>query len=427
VDGSEDLPNQRALELLHSLVAIPSPSGQEGRAAAWLVEWMAAHGLDASLDAAGNAVGTRGAGPRQVLLLGHIDTFPGDLPVRRDGDWLYGRGTVDAKGPLCAFAAAAAELDVPPGWRVTVVGAVEEEAATSRGARHLLARWPAPAACVIGEPSGWERITLGYKGRLLVEVTLRAPFAHSAGQARPPAEQAVELWNAVVAHCAAFNAGRAAAFDRLDPTLYAIATQDEGAYGTARLSLGFRLPPDVEIANLKSQITNLPGPRGAPVPATQVQAAGAGKSANQQISKSATSNFPRPARRSRGGQSPTSNLQPPTSNLQLPTSNFQSPPSTLQFTFSGAEVAFRAEKNTPLVRACLSSIRGQGGRPRFVLKTGTSDMNVVGPAWGCPIVAYGPGDSALDHTPEERVSLREYLQSIEVLKAMVRILAEERM
>jgi LysW-gamma-L-lysine carboxypeptidase len=385
VDGSEDLPNQRALDLLQSLVAIPSPSRQEGRAAAWLVEWMAAHGLDASLDAAGNAVGTRGAGPRQVLLLGHIDTFPGELPVRRDGDWLYGRGTVDAKGPLCAFAAAAAGLDVPAGWRVTVVGAVEEEAATSRGARHLLAQWPAPAACIIGEPSGWERITLGYKGRLLVEITLRAPFAHSAGQARPPAEQAVELWNAVVAYCAAFNAGREAAFDRLDPTLYHIATQDEGAYGTVQLNLGFRLPPDVQISNLKSQISNL-------------------KSANQQISESANQQISKSA-----------------------ISNLQSLISNLHFTFSGAEVAFRAEKNTRLVRAFLASIREQGGRPRFVLKTGTSDMNVVGPAWGCPIVAYGPGDSALDHTPEERISLGEYLRSIEVLESMVNTLVRERM
>ena len=361
MDGTEELPNQCAIDLLQTLVAIPSPSGQEGEVSAWLADWMAAHGLDAHVDAAGNAVGVRGDGPRQVLLLGHIDTFPGDLPVRREGDWLYGRGTVDAKGPLCAFVSAAASVEVPAGWRVTVVGAVEEEAATSRGARHLLAHWPAPDACVIGEPSGWERITLGYKGRLLVEAHLRAPFAHSAGQARPPAEQAVELWNAVVAYCAAINAGREAAFEQLNPTLYHIATHDEGAYGTARMSLGFRLPPDVQISNLKSQI---------------------------------------------------SNLQSPISNLQL--------------TFSGAEPAFRAEKNTPLVRAFLSSIRGQGGRPRFVLKTGTSDMNVVGPAWGCPIIAYGPGDSVLDHTPEERISLSEYMQSIEVLKSVLRTLTSDR-
>jgi len=49
-------------------------------------------------------------------------------------------------------------------------------------------------------------------------------------------------------------------------------------------------------------------------------------------------------------------------------------------------------------------------------------MNVVGPAWNVPIVAYGPGDSALDHTPRERISLPEYLQSIEVLKNVLHTL-----
>jgi LysW-gamma-L-lysine carboxypeptidase len=43
-------------------------------------------------------------------------------------------------------------------------------------------------------------------------------------------------------------------------------------------------------------------------------------------------------------------------------------------------------------------------------------MNVVGPAWGCPILAYGPGDSALDHTPREHISLAEYGRAIAVLK-----------
>ncbi|MEJ2560954.1 MAG: [LysW]-lysine hydrolase, partial [Anaerolineae bacterium] len=330
-------------------------------AAAWLADWMAAHGFDAQVDTAGNAVGTRGGGPRQAMLLGHIDTFPGELPARREEDWLYGRGTVDAKGPLCAFAAVVASLDISPGWQVTVVGAVEEEAATSRGARHIVAHWPAPDLCIIGEPSGWDRITLGYKGRLLVQAHLRAPFAHSAGQARLPAEQAVDVWNAIVAHCADFNTGRPKAFDQLDPSLRHIATRDEGAYGTAQMSLGFRLPLDLSPGDLADDVRRL--------------ILGAGGC-----------------------------------------------PPLIHLTFSGAEVAFRAEKNTPLVRALLTAIRGRGGRPRFVLKTGTSDMNIVGPAWGCPIVAYGPGDSALDHTPEERINLGEYLQSIEVLKSVLRTL-----
>jgi LysW-gamma-L-lysine carboxypeptidase len=52
----------------------------------------------------------------------------------------------------------------------------------------------------------------------------------------------------------------------------------------------------------------------------------------------------------------------------------------------------------------------------FVLKTGTSDMNVVGPAWQCPIVAYGPGDSSLDHTPNEHLPLDEYWKAVNVIE-----------
>ena len=67
-----------------------------------------------------------------------------------------------------------------------MIGAVEEEAATSKGARHVAKRFDGtheavPEACVIGEPSHWHRITLGYKGRLLLDLEARQPMAHTAG------------------------------------------------------------------------------------------------------------------------------------------------------------------------------------------------------------------------------------------------------
>ena len=49
-------------------------------------------------------------------------------------------------------------------------------------------------------------------------------------------------------------------------------------------------------------------------------------------------------------------------------------------------------------------------------------MNIVGPAWGCPIVAYGPGDSRLDHTPQEHISLAEFQRGIQVLARVLRML-----
>ena len=89
------------VELLRELVSIASPSTQEQAASAYLVDAMRARGYDeAFVDAAGNAVGIWGRGEREIVLLGHIDTVPGHIPVRQEGDLLYGRGSVDAKGPL---------------------------------------------------------------------------------------------------------------------------------------------------------------------------------------------------------------------------------------------------------------------------------------------------------------------------------------
>src|SRR5207302_1434225 len=83
--------------------------------------------------------------------------------------------------------------------------------------------------------------------------------------------------------------------------------------------------------------------------------------------------------------------------------------------FEYADPAVRAEKNTPVVRAFLKGIRDAGGTPRFKMKTGTSDMNILAPVWGCPTLAYGPGDSKLDHTPDEAIDLDDFARGIDVL------------
>ncbi len=332
-----------------------------------LVKWMRAHGFDADRDAVGNAVGSRGQGPREILLLGHIDTFPGEVPVREEEGRLYGRGTVDAKGPLAAFAVAAAEVNVPGGWRVTVVGAVEEEFWTSRGARHVVANWapkPPPAAVIVGEPSRWDRITLGYRGSVEARVRLRVPYAHSAGPSPLPAERAVELWQTIESFVASQNAERPGAeFERFDAALRSIRTRADGAFGLAELIVGLRLPPGARPAGVTQRLR---------------------------------------------------------SALQSKVDGWDASGAALAFRFRGAQEAFRASKGTPLVAAFLRGIREEGGEPRFVLKTGTADLTVVGPAWfGVPMAVYGPGDSRLDHTPTEHVVIEEYLRAIRVLRRVL--------
>jgi LysW-gamma-L-lysine carboxypeptidase len=81
--------------------------------------------------------------------------------------------------------------------------------------------------------------------------------------------------------------------------------------------------------------------------------------------------------------------------------------------------AWGGEKNSKLVRAFLSGIRSNGGEPRFVYKTGTADLNIVAPVWKCPAVVYGPGDSSLDHTPNEHIDLNDYRKAVLVLSGVL--------
>ena len=343
-----------AVALLEALVRIPSYSGQEAEAAAYAVAAMRDLAYDqAVVDAAGNATGYLGDGERDVVLLGHIDTVAGVVPVRREGGCLYGRGAVDAKGPLATMLAAAARARPLRHLRVHVIGAVEEEAATSKGARHIVGRHR-PVAAVIGEPSGWDRITVAYKGRLLVDYSLERPVGHSAGRETGAAEEAVAYWNAVAAYARAYNQNLERAYDTLDPSLRALNTASDGLMERATMRIGLRLPLALDPDALAQRLRQWAG------------------------------------------------------DAQVRT--------------HGAERAYRAEKRTPLASAFLGAIRDEGSRGTYVTKTGTSDMNVVGPIWGCPLVAYGPGDSALDHTPHEHIVLDEYLAAIRVLTRALRTL-----
>jgi LysW-gamma-L-lysine carboxypeptidase len=337
------------VQFLHELVSIPSLSGDERLLAEHLSWRMTELGFDVRRDAVGNVVGVIGnpKAERNIMCIGHMDTVPGLIPVRREEGRLFGRGAVDAKGPLAAFALAGAR--VAPAWEgacLTVVGAVGEEA-QGHGAHYLAETMPAPTCVIIGEPSSWEGITLGYKGMLSVTFKMKQPSGHGASGRAVPAERAVGFFNRLSAYAESVNEGKRWCFSSLDLTLRGIHTFGDGLEQGVEMDIGLRIPLGLDVASLQRRMRSWCD----------------------------------------GGE----------------------------VAFPYSEPPFRAEKNTPLVRALLRAIRAEGGRPRFKLKTGTSDMNVVGPTWGCPIVAYGPGDSGLDHTPDEHLEIDEFRRAINVL------------
>jgi LysW-gamma-L-lysine carboxypeptidase len=347
----------RSLDTLIGLLERYSPSGSEGDAVNWLVGHMWALGFSQSyVDEVGNAVGLMGEGDRQIVLLGHIDTVPGEIPVHivdtEDGAVLYGRGAVDAKAPLAAFVDAVGAMGGLQGVQFVVIGAVEEER-ESIGARSIVDRYR-PEYAIIGEPSRWNRVTLGYKGSAWAEIIVRCSMAHSAGVGETAPEIAVGLWNRIQEWAAKYNQDRTRIFDQVSPTLGGFSSSEDGFEGAATLQVGVRLPLGLEsetwYAHLRTLIPEAFAeiePKGYPI------------------------------------------------------------------------MAYKSERNSPLVRAFLGGIREASGKPGFVVKTGTADLNIVAPVWGCPAVAYGPGDSNLDHRPDEHIFLDEYQRSVLVLQCVL--------
>jgi LysW-gamma-L-lysine carboxypeptidase len=87
--------------------------------------------------------------------------------------------------------------------------------------------------------------------------------------------------------------------------------------------------------------------------------------------------------------------------------------------------SFEVSKTSPIVHVLSSSIRKVLNKPATLLrKTGTGDMNILGKAMNLPIVTYGPGDSHLDHTIDEHIDIKEYIEAIQVYKETLLRLSE---
>lgn len=333
-----------ASDLLLEMLAIPSPTGSEWRLAAALRERLEELEFDASIDPAGSVVATWGDGPVELMLLGHLDTVAGSIPARREGDIIHGRGAVDAKGPLAA--AIAAVLQQPRGGdcRFTLVGCVDEEG-DSRGARQVATR-PAPAHLIVLEPSGWDAVTLGYRGIVRAELRLEDDVRHRAAPEPTVADRLVSALARLQDELAERNAGLSP-FHSTDLRVTRLDVTGTGLRETASAAFQLRLPPGFGTAATLGWLD------------------------------------------ARRGEADL----------------------LVQF----AVDAIHTPRDGRAARALARAIRHRGGAPRHKVKTGTADMNLLVPRWGCPAVAYGPGDSHLDHTPDEAVEVAELERGAGVL------------
>ncbi|MFH8727962.1 M20/M25/M40 family metallo-hydrolase [Streptomyces termitum] len=335
------------LDLLSRTVELSSVSRDEHEIAGFLARWCADHGIKAEIDAAHNLVATKGAGPRRLLMLGHLDTVPHRWRARWDGDVLSGRGSVDAKGSLVAFLQTLAEVDPPEGVEITVVGAVEEEI-TGAGAFHVRDSRPVADAVIVGEPSGAEALTLGYYGLVKVRYSVREATGHTAGEGvRTAGDRMVDTL-----------AGLPAAVARLHPdaltAVLGVRALNQGDAQAGEAVVDVRVPPGLDV--------------DATVAALRELAA-----------------------------------------------------DPVRFEVLRATPGVATRRTSPLVKAFQRAFRTEEVTPRYLMKKGSSDMNTLATTWrDVPMVAYGPGDAKLDHTPDEHLHADEFRRAQRLLTAAVR-------
>ncbi len=113
----------------------------------------------------------------EVVLSTHFDTVPPYFGCTEDDEFLYGRGTCDAKGIVAAQVAAADRLR-DAGVKVGLLFVVGEER-DSAGAREANLHPRGSRFLINGEPTD-NRLALASKGALRVEIRAKGRMAHSA-------------------------------------------------------------------------------------------------------------------------------------------------------------------------------------------------------------------------------------------------------
>ncbi len=122
--------------------------------------------------------------PDRVVIAGHLDTVPiaGNLPTRRDGATLWGRGTVDMKGGVAVALRLAAHVAAPV-RDVTFVFYDNEEVEADRNGLGRVAKnrpdWLRGDFAILMEPTS-ALVEGGCNGTLRAVVTVPGKAAHSA-------------------------------------------------------------------------------------------------------------------------------------------------------------------------------------------------------------------------------------------------------
>ncbi|MBD3352205.1 MAG: M20/M25/M40 family metallo-hydrolase [Candidatus Lokiarchaeota archaeon] len=175
------LHEEEALNFLRDLLKIDSVSGNETEISNYIKNFLKKNGFKLIESKVGNAIGIKGNGKPVLLLAGHMDTVPTDNPFREDKNNLYATGAVDSKSPLASILYSAAKYPSDNlNFTLIVAGMVHEEDDLIGLNEMLSMKELCPDYAIFAEPTHNHRICLGYRGQVWVKIKAKTKAGHSA-------------------------------------------------------------------------------------------------------------------------------------------------------------------------------------------------------------------------------------------------------
>lgn len=178
-----------AVELLKDLIAIPSISRNEDKAADKLAEYLAMWGLPYGREGNNLWVGCPDWDNNRptVMLNAHIDTVKPVSSWTRDpfqptqeGDLIYGLGANDCGGGLVSLLQTyRIMLHRPRNYNLLWVASAEEEVSGPNGFSRVLSKLPNIAVAIVGEPTSMQP-AIAEKGLMVIDGYAYGKSGHAA-------------------------------------------------------------------------------------------------------------------------------------------------------------------------------------------------------------------------------------------------------
>lgn len=361
-----------AKEFLKKCIDLYSPSGQEGKYAKFLADFLKGRDFKISFDAVGNLIAEKGIGKPTLLLVSHLDTIPGELSVVEKEGKIFGRGAVDCKPSLAAMVYSVSQYNFEKenSGKIIFAGIVREEDSLI-GIEELLKSDIDPEFAIFGEPTKTNQICIGYKGRICIGFRVLTQPGHvaSSWQYINANEVCLEIWNIVKGVCWQITDSYCRTkeklnyYDQIIPNLTVISGGQltNCVPSECIIQIDIRFPPNVSSQVILNEI------------------------------RKTILNF--------------KHLYETQHKKEI----------KIQENISSLIEGYEVKENELIVGALRWAVFNiLNEKPKLIKKTGTTFVNQIGIELKIPSITYGPGDPKLEHTDNEYIEINEFLNAVEI-------------